>query len=217
MDGAPPEAINGSGKGMVGVNLRGTSNASLASVFGNWRRYRRNRCDGAAELQDAWLSGLKAAWRTLRIGRVAAATSRATHQGRFLAPYSASAGSGTECRATGARLRLARPPAAVARFGLRIRRRGQPIPGIGQANAVPPFHREPAKGFGFSSRRLGFVPSHAELLGDAEEHPPALRPAIGEVAEDAAEAPRSISCFSGTSSHAVMTPDLGVERGEDGM
>ena len=82
---------------------------------------------------------------------------------------------------------------------------------------MPALHREPAKGLGFTCRRLGFVPAHAELLGDTEEHPPALRPAIREVAEDAAEAPRSISCFSGTSSNAVMTPDLGVERGEAGM
>ena len=82
---------------------------------------------------------------------------------------------------------------------------------------MPALHREPARGFSFTGRCLGLVPTHAAMLGDAVNHPPALRPAIGEVAEDAAEAPRSISCFSGTSSHAVMTPDLGVERGEAGM
>ena len=41
-----------------------------------------------------------------------------------------------ESRSTGASLRLARPLAAGARFGLRARRRVQPFPGTGQADAV---------------------------------------------------------------------------------
>ena len=53
-------------------------------------------------------------------------------------------------------------PLRALSFGLE--RRSQPIPCLRQANAVPAFHREPAQGFGFGGRRLGFVPAHAECL-----------------------------------------------------
>jgi len=65
-------------------------------------------------------------------------------------------------------------------------------PCLRQADAVPALHRQPAQDFSFNGRRLGLVPAYAELLGNAVDHPPALRPAIGEVAEDAAESPSAI-------------------------